>query len=376
MARNHRATIRSIVLAATGILALSIQIAAAKPAKKENPQGLWVGGAQYISEFQRKALKKSGDPRANLAFGSSTYTGPVSITFDTHNNLWAIYYPSDYLPFSVLELSRADLASLKSGNRVKPKIITPPGPIFPDRLAFDASGDLWITSPASPVSEIIELLPSQIKKRGGPSPTISITSSDFVPGAIRFDASDNLWVVQLQIPYEPSNSIQMGRYAAGDRAASGPATPGLIVNLPDLVSVVDFAFDNSGNLWLAGSTSLNGTLDSTSINDTLEMISAADQTGTGEVSPAAAVTITSSAFGTPDSGGGCLGGIDFDRSGDLWVSVAANYPNCPADSQLVEFTPSQLSTGGNLTPSVTISQNAKATNLSLPGPLRFGPTVP
>jgi len=358
-------------------LAFSIQIAAAKPAAKpkEEPQGLWVGGSQYISEFQGKALKRSGDPRANLAFRSSAYTGPVSITFDTHNNLWAIYYASDYNLGSVIELSRADLASLKSGNPVKPKVITPYPYIFPDQLAFDASGDLWIAASQDPVSEIIELLPSQIKKSGAPSPTISITSSDFAPGAIRFDASDNLWVVQFQIPYEPPNSIQMGRYAAGDRAISGPATPGLIVNLPDFVSVVDFAFDNSGNLWLAGSISPTPYWTST-INDTLEMISAADLTGTGEVSPAAAVTITSSAFGIPDSGGGCLGGIDFDRSGDLWVSVAANYPHCPADAQLVEFTPSQLSTGGNLTPSVTISQNAKGTNLFTPGPLRFGPTVP
>jgi hypothetical protein len=368
MAGKHRTPIRSIFLGGAAILAFSIQIAAAKPAAKEEPQGLWVGGSQYISEFQGKALKKSGDPRANLTFGSSTYTGPVSMTFDTHNNLWIIYYTSDYLPFSVIELSRADLASLKSGNRVKPKVITPPPPIFPNQLAFDTSGDLWITSPASPVSEIKELLPSQIKKSGAPSPTISITSSDFLPGAIRFDASDNLWVVQFQEPYEPSNSIQMGRYAPGDRAVSGPATPGLIVNLPDFVVLVDFAFDNSGNLWLAGSNS---------VNDKLEMISATDLTGTGEVSPTAGATITSSAFGMFEGGtrGSCLGGIDFDRSGDLWVSVAAYNAICQADAQLVEFTPSQLSTGGNLTPSVTISQNAKETNLFIPGPLRFGPTV-
>jgi hypothetical protein len=346
-------------------LAFSIQIAAAKPAKKEKPQGLWVGGYRYFSEFQGKALKESGDPRANLAFGSSLYDGPISITFDPHNNLWITFDTSDSVPIPVIEVTRDDLASLKSGARVKPKAITPV--TIPDYLAFDASGDLWITAEL-PVNEIIELLPRQIKKSGAPSPTISITAPDFVPQAIRFDASDNLWVVQFQEPYEPSNSIQMGRYAPGDRAVSGPATPGLIVNLPDLVFLVDFAFDSSGNLWLAGSNSLFG-------NDQLEMISAGDLTGTGVVSPMAAVTITSSAFGVLDGSGSCLGGIDFDQSGDLWVSVGANNADCQADTQVVEFTPSQLSTGGNLAPSVTISQNAEKTNLFFPGPLRFGPTV-
>jgi len=365
MGRKHRTRVRSVVLAASGILAFSIQIAAAKPAAKEEPQGLWVGGSQYISEFQGKALKTSGDPRANLAFGNRTYTGPVSITFDPHNNLWIVYNASDHLPFSALELRRADLASLKSGTRVKPKVIALTD-VFPDHLAFDASGDLWITSPASPVSKIIGLLPSQIKKSGTPSPTISIASSDFVPEAIHFDASDNLWAVQIQLPYKPSNSIQMGRYAPEDRAVSGPPSPGLIVNLPDFVFLVDFAFDSSGNLWLAGSNS---------VNDQLEMIPAAELAGTGIVSPKATVTITSSAFGILDFDS-CLGGIDFDHSGNLWVSVAAYNNSCQGDAQLVDFTPSQLSAGGNLAPSVTIGQNAQKTNLFFPGPLRFGPTVP
>jgi hypothetical protein len=365
MARKHRTAIRSIFLGAA-ILAFSIQIASAKPAAKATPQGLWAGGSQYISEFQGKALKNSGDPRANLTFRSNTHTGSVSIAFDPHGNLWILYPTSEDLPIPVIELSRADLALLKGGSSVKPKVIGL-SYIFPEQIAFDASGDLWITAPESPVSKIIELIPSQLKKKGAPSPTISITASDFVPEAIRFDASDNLWVVQLQEPYEPSNSIQMGRYAAEDRATSGPATPGLILNLPDFVVVADFAFDKSGNLWLAGSTP---------VDDQLEMIAAGDLTGTGKVSPTAGVTITSSAFGLLDGFGSCLGGIDFDNSGDLWVSVGTGNPACQADTQLVEFTTSQLSAGGDLTPSVTIGQNAGKTNLLSPGPLRFGPTVP
>jgi hypothetical protein len=105
------------------------------------------------------------------------------------------------------------------------------------------------------------------------------------------------------------------------------------------------------------------------------MIPASDLGGSGQISPSASVMVTSSAFGLLVGTGSCLGGIDFDRSGDLWVSVGAKNADCEANTQVVKFTPGQLGTGGNLTPSVTIGENSKATNLFLPGPLRFGPAV-
>ena len=53
----------------------------------------------------------------------------------------------------------------------------------------------------------------------------------------------------------------------------------------------------------------------------------------------------------------------------LWVG------ECQEVAQLVEFTPDQISAGGNLIPSVTINQNITETNLFVPGPIRFGPTI-
>ncbi len=373
MARNHRTTIRSTVLAAAGILAFSIEIAAANPVGKEHPQGLWVGGSQYISEFQGKALKKSGDPKANLAFGSSEYFTPRSMTFDRKNNLWITFGVINYnLPAPVLEITHGDLASLKRGKKMKPKVlITERGSTGipftasgPSELAFDEAGDLWVTDQGA--QAIMDFTPSQIKESGSPTPTISITSPDFVPEVIRFDGSGNLWVAEFRLTYEPSNPLQLWRFSPGDRAVSGQANPSLTMNLPDGLYPADLAFDSSGNLWLAGSSSHG---------DALEMISASNLTGTGEISPSATVTITASAFGFVDGSGSCLGGFDFDQSGDLWVSVGADNADCQADTQLVEFTPAQLNTGGNLTPSVIIGQNSTETNLFFPGPIRFGPSL-
>jgi len=126
----------------------------------------------------------------------------------------------------------------------------------------------------------------------------------------------------------------------------------------------DFAFDASGNLWLAGNNLFG---------DSIEMYSAAELVGTGEISPSTGVTVNSPAFGSSHD---CLGGLDFDGAGDLWVSVGSNGCSSGAvPGQLVEFIPAQLSTGGNLTPSVMIRANKRETNLFFPGPIRFGPTL-
>jgi hypothetical protein len=328
---------------------------------------------KYFSEFQGKVLTKSGTPHANLVFGSNVYFAPESIAFEAHENLWAVFQGiNNNLPAPALELSRSELAAIKAGNVVQPKVIisrqgnsTVPF-VNPQSIGFDAAGDLWVIDGGS--QTLLELTPNQIKKSGGPTPKISITSANASPSQLRFDGSDNLWVVEFQLPFNPTNPIQLWRFAPGDRTSSGSANPGLIVDLSDLFFFVDLAFDSSGNLWFAGPGSHG---------DALEMISASNLTGTGEISPPAAVTITSSAFGNLVGSGSCLGGIDFDNSGDLWVSVGTNNADCNGNTatQVVEFTPAQLSTGGNLTPSLTIGQNSKQTNLFLPGPLRFGPSV-
>jgi hypothetical protein len=96
------------------------------------------------------------------------------------------------------------------------------------------------------------------------------------------------------------------------------------------------------------------------------MFPAADLGAAGQISPLAAVTLTSPAFAGLEGTGSCLGGSDFDHSGDLWVCGTAT-------TQVVEFTPVQLTARGNLAPAVTISQNPTKTNLFLNGPLRLGP---
>jgi sugar lactone lactonase YvrE len=363
MRPNREITLPSTLLAAA-VLFATIQTAAAKPTAK--PQGLWVGDEQYFTEFQGKALEQTGIPKSNLTFGSSDYAAPRSMAFDQHNDLWITFGSIDASIDPVLEISYADFARLMAHEPVKPKVlITELGNTgipfeVPYSIAFDAAGDLWVSTQYGP--RIVELTPSQTKKSGSPSPTVTLTAADFTPEAIRFDASNNLWVVQYQQPYNPSSPLQLGRYAPADRAASGPATPSLLLDLPDQMYPMDIAFDSAGNLWAAGSSTYG---------DEIQMFAAADLTGSGEISPSPAVTIAPSTFGSLP-GVHCLDGIDFDHAGNLWVS---NEGTCQTKSQVDGFTPSQLSVGGDLTPSIVIEQNTRRTNIFLPGPIRFGPAL-
>lgn len=221
MTRVQKTTIRSVALATAAMLAFAIQIAAAKA--KAKAQGLWVGGENFISEFQGKTLRKSGMPRANAAFGSPDLFSPDSIAFDSGNNLWIAYGGG----LSVVKLDPAELASIKRGKPMRPKVILrslqPGGPdpfIVPGSLAFDRAGDLWISDN---YRGLLEFLPTQIKTSGAPSPTVLITAPDFVPEAIRFDGSDNLWMSQFQtavrtIQFDPDRPILTGR-SYGERTS-------------------------------------------------------------------------------------------------------------------------------------------------------------
>jgi len=366
MTRKQVTRIGALAVVIAAVLVASTQIAAAK--SKAKSQGLWVGGEKYFSEFQGKSLLTSGTPKAHLVFGSVDYYSPSSIVFDAHQNLWTVFLDPNGPPSAAIEISRGDIASLKAGKPVKPKVVIGPKnnttivPFqFAESIGLDAAGDLWVIDIGR---RLLEFLSSQIKKSGGPAPHVVITPTDANINFIKFDGSDNLWIAATPMPYNPSTPAQMWRFTASDRAVSGPANPSLVLNVPDQLNVLDYTFDSSGNLWLAGSTSQT---------EEIEMIPAGDLSGTGVITPSASTIITSPAFAPEVLDTPCLGGIDFDASGDLWASVNGNSFGCV--NGVVEFTASQVATGGNLTPSVIIGQNSAHTNLFISGPIRFGPTV-
>ena len=108
---------------------------------------------------------------------------------------------------------------------------------------------------------------------------------------------------------------------------------------------------------------------------TIEMFRVGDILGSGMISPAPAATITSADFGMNWSGQ-CIGGMEFDSQGDLWVANGTSMSDCPSSTiGILEFAADELASGGNLTPSVAIKQKRRMTNTDFPRTIRFGPPL-
>jgi len=334
--------------------------------------GLWVGGSTALSEYQGRILQSGGGKKPNLIITSPDFSDAQSIAFDQAQNLWFSYL-TDLSAFPhIVELTRKQIARIANGGEVRPKVvlglgITGDAMLGPDFITFDSAGNLWVADTGA--NGIMELLPAQIAGSGSPTPTISITSINFHPGAVRFDGANNLWVEQfVSTPPAPPTSAQIWRFAPSDRAASGTANPSLTLDLPDSFFPSDIAFDSGGNLWATGWTT-------DTKQSFLVKYSAKDLASSGEITPTPSVTIGSVAFGEP-SLDPCLAGLDFDAQGDLWASVQANQVDCIGKSQVVELTPDQLQSSGNVNPSVTIAETRVQKHQIFPGPVRFGPRVP
>jgi len=116
----------------------------------------------------------------------------------------------------------------------------------------------------------------------------------------------------------------------------------LIGRFSDGLQPIDFAFDGLGNLWAAGDRNQQGV-----VEDVIEMFPASDLAANGETLLSPSVTVSSPAFGRNEGSGSCLGGMDFDSGGNLWVSVGTDNGSCGGDAQqIVEFTEGQLSLEG------------------------------
>jgi hypothetical protein len=239
---------------ATAALAMSLLSPAVSALAKKPPHaGLWVGGGIFLSEFQGGALTRSGKPNANLRIGNPNFSQAAWLAFDKKRNLWFIYWSDlSSLP-QIVEITEGDIAAIANGEQVRAKVVLadiggpPPQLPFsgPDSIAFDASGDLWVSDFAR--KGIMEFLPDQIVTSGSPTPPVFIGAPNFNPGAMRFDDSANLWVAEY---YSTADlpTYHSWRFDPSDRIASGTPAPSLVIDFPGSFSADDIAFDTSGNL--------------------------------------------------------------------------------------------------------------------------------
>ena len=291
-------------------------------------------GFIYVGTVTDYPVDRSGDvrPLVTVHMGIS---GPGYLAFDSSGDLWVTNNNNDtvveYPKGELIEASPAPTVIISSIESGAASTIGPAG------LTFDTSGDLWVAN--NNVDTVVEYTRTELAKTGAPVPHVTISldtqgRTKVQPWPLHFDSSGNLWVAENNAVVE---------YAKGELTKSGSPDPRATLQIP---SATDFAFDPSGDLWVA-------------LNDDRIVEYAKGKVATSG-RPVTRVTISSNRSHSLD-GPDCL---IFDPAGDLWVGNDNN-------SSVVEFAKSELASSGSPTPVRTIA--GAATGLYEPGALAFEP---
>jgi sugar lactone lactonase YvrE len=283
-------------------------------------------------------------PTSTVSGATSTLSTPFKMAMDHAGNVWVANHGNN----TVLEFTQAELAI---GGSPNPAVVlsanATPNINLPTSLAFDRSGDLWVTNGVSGAGSLVEFTPAQLAASGSPTPAVTISGTGLDgPTSLALDGSGNLWV---------GNGINstIVSFSPAQLAASGTPTP--VVTLSATASSIAtpsaLAFGRSGNLWVA-----NGVLPGTVVSFTPAQLAA-----TGAPVPNVTLATNGTSLQTPD-------GLTFDAFGNLWVSNS----NVTANS-VVEFTPAQRVASGSPVPASTLA--GANTNLSGPENVLFVPST-
>jgi sugar lactone lactonase YvrE len=168
-------------LAASGSPRPAVRLAAIA-GSINNPQGiafdplgnLWVSDSGAVNEFSAPQLAASGAPVPAVTIGDDglgSLNGPEGITFDAQGNLWvAVFFSNLVVGYSSDQLA-------VSGNPV-PAVIVRSGDQSalnnPCGLAFDATGDLWVSNYTT--SWLLKFVAKELTSPSSPKPVVFVAS--------------------------------------------------------------------------------------------------------------------------------------------------------------------------------------------------------
>ncbi len=271
--------------------------------------------------------------------------GPTALAFDSSGDLWAVDQGNNRVLEFTPPFTNGQLASLVIGQPTFGGYIgqtTKGGMNIPAYLAFDSSGDLWVTDSGN--NRVVEYTTPLTM---GEAASLVIGQPGFAgsdPGAgakglfgplgVTFDSGGNLWVVDGSnhrvLEYNPpfttdeAASLVIGQASLTTKTASASLDPYAIT------------FDPAGNLWVSNfnRTVVQYTTPFLSGQATSQVL---DQNGIGNGS-----TTTESELFDPQ-------GVTFDSGGNLWVADNGH-------GRVVEY--------GDAVPSATTTSSSSSTSTS------------
>jgi sugar lactone lactonase YvrE len=210
---------------------------------------LWIAsgtsGNDELIEYAAPQLSASGavTPTLTLTSTNSSISFPQQLTFDLSGNLWVANQHAG----TVVEFTNAQLVGLTGTHALIPALTLTSadwGANGVGTLALDVNGTLWVYGSSSSHLGVYGYAASSLTGSGAVQPTTVLTSSAFVTGpqTVAFDPSGNLWVT--------TNSAVVS-FTPAQQAAGGAETPTSTVAVPGNSFINAVGFDDSGDLWLA-----------------------------------------------------------------------------------------------------------------------------
>jgi sugar lactone lactonase YvrE len=297
------------VLLALATLVVIVTGAVVSPAGATNITPTVVVANTGTNSLTSYPATASGNTAPTATVTPASLNGPYQEAFDASGNLWVTSATSN----TILKFSYSQLVT---GSPTPVATISLPTGTGPEGLVFDASGDLWVIGTGN--STVLEFSPAQIAASGTPSPVVTLNTAG-VSGA--FDSSGDLWITN-----NAGNTVS--DFTPSQLAAGGAPTPAVTLSsngTPSIGGPWGLAFDSTGALWVSNSNIT-----------TLIKFTPSQLASSG--SPTPAVTISNTGADLVQ-----VAGISFDASGDLWTTN-------PFFNRIAEFTPGQLAASGSPTP--------------------------
>jgi len=278
----------------------------------------------YVSAFGTSNLAIIPLPVTNVSV--PTYISPtgliasVQLTFDGSKNLWSM----DDTTSSPAAVGYNRPLSGASSPFASVNI---PTPAFPTAIAFDSSGNLWVTDGGQ--NKVFEFAGPTFSGTTSPTPAITLSTGVSGPDGLAFDTAGNLYVSNngtntvlifdapltngesptlapitglhgpAGITFDASGNLYVANFSNGSIARkNAPTAGGGAVETTDtattITSAEGLAFDASGNLY---ATDLQ--------HSTLNVFPLATSAFSATLAPS--VTLTLTGFGASSSGGVAVG---------------------------------------------------------------------